>query len=243
MNNDLAHYGIMGMKWGVRRYQNPDGTRTNAGKRRYYGPTSVRAAIAKRSNKKVDKSFKKWEEGSKRKAEAIDLGKKANVKKIESINNKAAKPEYKQSNKEYKKALRKNTTYRKGAVKQEVGRDRARKLLSEGKKIQKQIEANPSDLALKAKYNKIMNEYSIERHKARRAADVGKTRSRFKASLKRKRTVAVKAVATTAAITAGTLAVNMYLQKKGNAYITNNLTRKVVDAGKSVMKYAKYIYG
>jgi hypothetical protein len=31
----LAHYGIMGMKWGVRRYQNPDGSLTSAGKKRY----------------------------------------------------------------------------------------------------------------------------------------------------------------------------------------------------------------
>lgn len=30
----LAHHGILGMKWGVRRYQNADGTLTNAGKRR-----------------------------------------------------------------------------------------------------------------------------------------------------------------------------------------------------------------
>ena len=30
----LAHYGVKGMKWGVRRYQNKDGSYTNAGKRR-----------------------------------------------------------------------------------------------------------------------------------------------------------------------------------------------------------------
>ena len=32
----LEHFGIKGMKWGVRRYQNEDGSLTPAGKRRYY---------------------------------------------------------------------------------------------------------------------------------------------------------------------------------------------------------------
>lgn len=31
----LEHHGIKGMKWGVRRYQNPDGSLTAAGKKRY----------------------------------------------------------------------------------------------------------------------------------------------------------------------------------------------------------------
>ena len=35
MDNHLEHHGIIGMKWGVRRYQNKDGTLTNAGKKRY----------------------------------------------------------------------------------------------------------------------------------------------------------------------------------------------------------------
>ena len=33
-NNELMHHGILGMKWGVRRYQNKDGSLTLAGKRR-----------------------------------------------------------------------------------------------------------------------------------------------------------------------------------------------------------------
>lgn len=35
--DELYHYGIPDMRWGIRRYQNPDGTLTPAGKERYYG--------------------------------------------------------------------------------------------------------------------------------------------------------------------------------------------------------------
>lgn len=34
MDNELQHHGIKGMKWGVRRFRNKDGTLTAAGKKR-----------------------------------------------------------------------------------------------------------------------------------------------------------------------------------------------------------------
>ena len=34
MANELQHHGIKGQKWGVRRFQREDGTRTAAGRKR-----------------------------------------------------------------------------------------------------------------------------------------------------------------------------------------------------------------
>lgn len=35
MENNVSHSGIKGMKWGIRRYQNKDGSLTPEGKKRY----------------------------------------------------------------------------------------------------------------------------------------------------------------------------------------------------------------
>lgn len=42
--SDLQHWGIKGQKWGLRRFRNPDGTLTDAGKARYAMSTGRKSA-------------------------------------------------------------------------------------------------------------------------------------------------------------------------------------------------------
>ena len=65
--NELVHHGIKGMKWGVRRYRNTDGSLTPAGKRRYRDKWSTDAKEAavikkKRINQMSNAELRKYNE-------------------------------------------------------------------------------------------------------------------------------------------------------------------------------------
>lgn len=228
-NNDLQHSGVLGMRWGHRKN---------------YSSTGVRAYIAKKKNEKVDKSFKNWQENDKKKATAIELGKKTNIAKLnyeKNSNDKQAKSDLNSANKDYKKALSKNTTYRKGSVKEEVGKDMARKYLSEAKSVAKLLKNNPSNSELQKKYNDLMSKHDVERANARRAQMVAANRSQKKANIKRAMTMSVKVAAGTAVVTAGTVAVNRYLSN--HEFTVNGqpirMSGKDVAAVAKILKFAQ----
>ena len=220
--HELYHYGVKGMRWGVRK--------------------------ARRENEKIDKSFKNWNTNAKNKANAIDLGKKANSARMDyerDSQNKDKKRAYKQANREYKQALRTNTTYRKGAIRGEVGKDMSRKYLSEAKVIKKQLNADPNNKVLQKQYKYLSDQHQYERAKARKAPEVGAKRSARKAALKRQMTMAVKSVATAAAIAVGVAAVNKVLNSNNvtlNGKRVSLSAQNVSDIGK-LIKTGKTIMG
>ena len=214
----LMHYGIPGMKWGVRKKD--------------YSSTSVRAAMARRQNDKVDAGFKNWNDNSKKKENAIDLGKSMNTNRMAYESNRN-----KQTKAAYKKALRKNTTYRKGAIRGEVGKDASRKYLSAAKKVKKQLDADPNNKQLKRQYSDLMSKHDIERAKARKAPEVGANRSRKIAAVKRGLTMSAKAAATTAAVGGG-----LYLANKYGVLNTSISSDDVIRYAKVGKKILTYMY-
>ena len=242
IGGQLYHHGILGMHWGIRRYQpysqgyqGSDGKYVGS-KNKKYKSTSLSAYIARKKNEKVRKSFDEWKENDKKRSDAIDVGKRRNEAKLlyeSDKSNKENKKAYKEINKEYKKSKSSNTTYRKGQVEHDVRSDLARKYLLEANKIKKEMNTNPSK-ELQKRYDDLMSKHDVELAKSRRAPEKYANRSRKIASIKSMKTKAIKGAAAAATIAVGAAAVKRYAP---NLNIDANAFKKAINIGKSIMRY------
>lgn len=94
-DDELYHHGIKGMKWGIRRYQNYDGTYTKKGLDRYNKASERYEA----SKKRVAAAKRKFESSARNSKKALNAMDELNAAKRES---KAAKREMKSSYKKLK---------------------------------------------------------------------------------------------------------------------------------------------
>lgn len=91
-NGDLYHWGIKGMRWGVRRYQNKDGSLTKAGKKRYDSEMEkIKAETKKIKNQQRTAAKLKKLEDAKKNLDDLKNGKEKKAETAEEIAAKKAK--------------------------------------------------------------------------------------------------------------------------------------------------------
>lgn len=99
MSNYIMHWGIPGMKWGVRRYRNEDGSLTDAGKRRYSKENITRSRNLVRESQNLTRdidNLNKAMPSRRKKSKRMDLSNMSDKEMRDKINRELLERQYDQ---------------------------------------------------------------------------------------------------------------------------------------------------
>lgn len=105
MNDYLEHHGVKDQKWGIRRYQNPDGTLTELGKQRLRKDSRKLERLQNRTEKRLSKQEKYADKFNKKNSHRIfrkESAIKKSAEKLSAANSRFTRA-FSKANRFYKK--------------------------------------------------------------------------------------------------------------------------------------------
>ena len=117
--DELYHHGILGMRWGIRRYQNADGSYTNEDKKRYINDKTKHITSESKRIEAAKKYAKKWNNNKnvknyKQSSKDFKIADKLRNKKLSQLTNQELKTLNNRQQLEYNYKLNNPSKIKKG---------------------------------------------------------------------------------------------------------------------------------
>lgn len=153
MEYELYHHGIKGQKWGVRRYQNADGSLTSAGKKRYITKENVGKAVKSTRKFAINEGYKIQKHMSDKEDAETMASRKKNRQRIEDTYSDRVASKQKKLDRQNAKVAKQQAKADKTAAKIDALNQKKAERIKDFDEGTKLVKAGMD------KYNKVLSDY------------------------------------------------------------------------------------